>query len=453
MYLVELRPGKEELYRTGDELAAAIRSGDVDVHSRIYHRATSKWISVTLHPQYKAIVAARPAAAPARAPDPVDPMESHPLEHGNWTFFNDSADSLAGAHDPTESESNDKDDDSNPPWRRPLALSVTGGLLILGLQLAHSGPRPPWAETGEKPAAEIEVTPAAAPAPEPAQHPAASTVSLVSNRGTEVDVWAGSDADDEAPFVTTSGSSSSAGAVREPTPSPAPEVESAKPAKPALPAAPRFRPKLLSEVLARPTPAPTAASDALTLDGLMQRRAAAYDSTLARLASGMRVVRLNQLFAPARLSPSGGVTETRMSLAGVANFVRIYRQRQATIEREYQDTFSVASKDRSWSTSAMREWYAKPNMNENPTLAALTSSLLNGIDSLLGVLDDQAGTYKLDRNTIRFEDAGAKREYTVLRQRIMETVESAKAAGGRERPGPMSYLLQAIGTTRLPVAI
>ena len=61
MYLVELRPGKEELYRTGDELAAAIRNGDVDMHSRIYHRATSKWISVTLHPQYKAIVSERPA--------------------------------------------------------------------------------------------------------------------------------------------------------------------------------------------------------------------------------------------------------------------------------------------------------------------------------------------------------------------------------------------------------
>ena len=57
MYLVELRPGKEELYRTTEELAAAIRKGDVDGHSRIYHRATSKWISVTLHPQYKAIVA------------------------------------------------------------------------------------------------------------------------------------------------------------------------------------------------------------------------------------------------------------------------------------------------------------------------------------------------------------------------------------------------------------
>src|SRR3954454_10513108 len=88
MYLVELRPGKEELYRTGDELAAAIRSGDVDMHSRIYHRATSKWISVTLHPQYKAIVSER------SAPPPLPP-----LERSTWTFFNDSADELAGAND------------------------------------------------------------------------------------------------------------------------------------------------------------------------------------------------------------------------------------------------------------------------------------------------------------------------------------------------------------------
>ena len=53
MYLVELRPGKEELYRTGDELAAAIRAGDVDKHSRIYHRATSKWTYLRIDPHDK----------------------------------------------------------------------------------------------------------------------------------------------------------------------------------------------------------------------------------------------------------------------------------------------------------------------------------------------------------------------------------------------------------------
>ena len=36
---------------------------------------------------------------------------------------------------------------------------------------------------------------------------------------------------------------------------------------------------------------------------------------------------------------------------------------------------------------------------------------------------------------------------------IMAAVDSAKAAGGAEQPGPMSYLLQAIGATRLPLAI
>src|SRR5689334_15922662 len=137
MYLVELRPGKEELYRTTEELAAAIRSGDVDAQSRIYHRATSKWISVTLHPQYKAIVAER-----TPPPAPMPPLRT------NWTFFNDSADSLAGANDPDHNDEKDgPGGDPNHPWRRPLALSITGGLLILGLQLAASGPKPPWAST------------------------------------------------------------------------------------------------------------------------------------------------------------------------------------------------------------------------------------------------------------------------------------------------------------------
>src|SRR5919106_4438959 len=66
MYLVELRPGKEELYRSSDELALAIRNGDVDARSRVYHRATAKWISITLHPQYRAIVAAAKDESSAR---------------------------------------------------------------------------------------------------------------------------------------------------------------------------------------------------------------------------------------------------------------------------------------------------------------------------------------------------------------------------------------------------
>jgi hypothetical protein len=53
MYLVELKPGKEEAFKSAEELAAAIRREEVNAQSRIFHRATSKWISITLHPVYK----------------------------------------------------------------------------------------------------------------------------------------------------------------------------------------------------------------------------------------------------------------------------------------------------------------------------------------------------------------------------------------------------------------
>src|SRR3954452_4236604 len=145
MYLVELRPGKEELYRSSDELALAIRSGDVDERSRVYHRATAKWISITLHPQYKAIVAAareEPANRPSR----------------RWTILGGGAQSAEPGHgDATASAAQQL-----YRWRRPLALGVAALLLLSGLQLAFSGPRPPWAGHQR----------IAAAAPRPAKRPA-----------------------------------------------------------------------------------------------------------------------------------------------------------------------------------------------------------------------------------------------------------------------------------------
>src|SRR5687767_2475114 len=106
MYLVELRPGKEELYRSSDELALAIRNGDVDARSRVYHRATAKWISITLHPQYKAIVAA--------AKDESVPRPSR----RSWGILGGSTDQAA---DTSQADST-KGSQLLPRWRRPLAL-------------------------------------------------------------------------------------------------------------------------------------------------------------------------------------------------------------------------------------------------------------------------------------------------------------------------------------------
>jgi hypothetical protein len=441
MYLVELRPGKEELYRTGDELAAAIRSGDVDIQSRIYHRATSKWISIAMHPQYKAIASER---HPVPAPLP-------PLERTSWTFFNAAAETLEGASDPEipgddTPESGRTEGGLTHPWRRPLALSVTGLLLLLGIELSSSAPRPPWS-------ARAAVTPAA-PSVRERVEPASTTSD---EQGREVVSLASSSQRYQSysqPDQADPEQGESFETARADIPAPG------APAKApfALPTAPAIRPKQLRDVL----PAQPAAHEhenaaphenAASIDTFIRQWRAAHDSARARLEGGMRVVRLTQLFGTSRLSPSGGVAETRMGIAGASNFIRVYRQQRATIEKEYQDSFTVASKRLGWSPTAMRRWYGRVVPKESPAMVELTSSLLSGVDSLLGVLDAQAGAYTITPRTIQFDDPAARESYSALRQRIAATVDSASVLVRADSNTPMGYLLQAIGTTRPPLEI
>ncbi|HKU60848.1 MAG TPA: hypothetical protein VJQ44_06490 [Gemmatimonadales bacterium] len=396
MYLVELRPGKEELYRSGDELAAAIRSGDVDGHSRIYHRATSKWISITLHPQYKAIVAERPAPAQPAA------------DRNNWTYLNAQSETLEGAA-PDEGAGELPSRDRLHPWRRSMALSITGLLLVLGIQVSFSGPRPPWTA---KPVP-VSIKPVSAPAP-------ASTSHVVSLAST---TW-------EAPAAA-----------------PAEQPAAPAAAAPLLPKAPKLRPKTLASLAAS-----TGSKDAEagTVDGLISGYESAYDSARGRLEAGMRVTRLDQLFAPARLMPNGGLTETRLGLAGAANFIRVYRQQEASIERQFQDSFTVMARDQKWSTKVARRWYSRPALKEPTALAAMTTTLVATVDSVLDVLDDQAGAYYFTEAGIRFEDAGATRRYGELRRHLTSLLEQTRNAGGAEAGTPMAHLLQAVGTTQLP---
>ena len=75
MYLVEIESGREALYDSVHALAAAIRRGEVGPESRIFHRTSSRWISITPHPVFK-------KAAAARASQPLPP-----LARSQWTFF------------------------------------------------------------------------------------------------------------------------------------------------------------------------------------------------------------------------------------------------------------------------------------------------------------------------------------------------------------------------------
>ncbi|MGH7579397.1 MAG: hypothetical protein ACREM9_04440 [Gemmatimonadales bacterium] len=75
MYLVELEAGREQLYQSVDALASAIRRGEIGPRSRIFHRTSSSWVSITVHPEYR-------KAAATLASEPLPP-----LSRNQWTFF------------------------------------------------------------------------------------------------------------------------------------------------------------------------------------------------------------------------------------------------------------------------------------------------------------------------------------------------------------------------------
>jgi hypothetical protein len=407
MYLVELKPGKEELYRSSDDLAIAIREGEVDARSRIYHRVTAKWISITLHPQYKAIVAGQGEEAPAR--------------RKVW--------GLLPSGIPVELSSTDRPTGSGTirqRWKRPIGFGVAGILLLLGIQLSSRGPRPPWADQRKPVAIGTAGTESSARLP-------------IRESVVRDEPEMGRPEDYDLDIVSLASTTGRAWPARAATL----DISAAP-----LPTAPRLRSKALRAALTVAEPVERAKDR--SVNGLLARYEAASDEAYARLQAGIRVARLDRLFGPGRLNPGGGVPQTRLSLAGAANFIRVYRQEQAGIEKVYQDSVSMMTKRYRWKQKEVRPWYTRTLRKENPSLVLLSNSLLAGIDSILGVLDSYAGAYKIRGSAIAFEDPAATQAYGALRKRIKEQVDAAVSAGGATSLGPTGLLLQAIGTSTLP---
>jgi hypothetical protein len=400
MYLVELRPGKEELYRSSDELALAIRNGEVDAGSRVYHRATAKWISITLHPQYKAIVAASKEGLPGR-----------PVRRG-WGILG------GGSGQNTAQLSSEQDPTSGPRlhrWRRPLALGITGLLLLSGIQLAFSGPRPPWTSKARVPSARPLKT-------------ASTPIRIVA----ETPVDEGEEQHQLASLASA--------------PALTPKVPARRSAA-LLPRAPRLRSRSLRDALA---PGLSKPGEAVSFEGVYARYQAAHDAARSRLETGLRVARVGRLFAAPRLSASGGVSDTRMSLAGAANFIRVFRREQATIDESYQDSVVQLAKQHGWTRAEVRNWYSRPSAKETPELELITNKLLASIDSVYAILTAQAGAYKVRGSAIAFEDPSAGQAYGAMRRQIKEQIDAAVSAGGATSSGPAGFLLRAVGTTSLP---
>ncbi len=75
MFVVEQGSGKDQVYASARELAAAIRRGELGAEARIYHRATAQWLPITVHPEYRRVTAER------------DRIASLQLRDRHWTFL------------------------------------------------------------------------------------------------------------------------------------------------------------------------------------------------------------------------------------------------------------------------------------------------------------------------------------------------------------------------------
>jgi zinc D-Ala-D-Ala dipeptidase len=83
-YLVEVTPGRQLVYRTPWALRAAMHDGTITADSRILHRATSSWVCITKHPEYRRYQAEislppwfdpSPVVEPEEAENPREPPE------------------------------------------------------------------------------------------------------------------------------------------------------------------------------------------------------------------------------------------------------------------------------------------------------------------------------------------------------------------------------------------
>jgi hypothetical protein len=103
MFLVEIEPGREQLFPSVAALAGAIKAGVIGPDSRIYHRASSSWVSITFHPEYRKAMAERQA----------EPLT--PLNRSQWTFFGTDSPTRQTVESPDADKSQPQTTETAPP--------------------------------------------------------------------------------------------------------------------------------------------------------------------------------------------------------------------------------------------------------------------------------------------------------------------------------------------------
>ena len=482
MYRIELAPGEEALFKSIDEMAAGIANGVISPKARIWHQTSAKWLPIEFHPHYKIALTKGPQSAP-RADYREAPAVAGPAAISTPPIFDQAPRPLFETPAP------------KPIFERPAPKPLLERPEPAPAEAADAPS--PYAPPSPKPlfekpaptefhlAADAQPAPVATLAPVPAERYeedlGSDYIEIHPPRGRGR-TWTVGAAAAAAIVLLGGGAAFSAfRSSRTPAPRPATPV-SASPAsygaQPVVtPATPSFGSRTsrpLSDSVEvkidapagkitdapRITEAPKVSLGGLSLSDsdrpasdrpssvtptvLVAHYAAAYEAARADLDRGIGLANLGSIFDGARLAP-GQVAGGRSTIAGVANLVRVYRKRTATIEQTYRDSVNLLTRQIGWTPSQIAIWENRPTQLESPELAAMANALLDAMDGVLDVVGTNEGGYHVSGNSISFDDSAASRAYNTARRRL-----AGLAGSGADSGTPAGRLLKALGHSLPP---
>ena len=492
MYRIELAPGEEALFKSIDEMAAGIANGVISSKARIWHQTSAKWLPIEFHPHYKIALTKGPQTT-LRADYREAPSVAGPAAASTPPIFDQAPRPLFEPPtakpivEPPAPKSLFEPPTPKSIFERPATAPSAAAPAAAPSPFAPPSAKPLF----EKPAPEYQLSPDAQPAPIAILAPAPSAESYEDLGSDYIEIhpprgrgrtWTVGAAAAVAIVVLGGGAAFSAfRSSRTPAPRPATPVAPSPASYGAQPVVTPATPSFGSRT-SRPasdtadaktdvpsgkiadaphiTEAPKVSLSSLSLSDsdrpasdrpssvtpavLVAHYASAYDGARAELDRGIQLANLGSIFAAARLVP-GQVGSARTTIAGVANLVRVYRKRSATIEQTYRDSVNLLTRQIGWSPSQIAIWEKRPTQLESPELAAMANALLDAMDGVLEVISTNEGGYQISGSTISFDDAGATRAYSAARRRL-----AGLAGSGADSGTPAGRLLRALGRALPP---
>jgi hypothetical protein len=448
MYRIRLASGEQAVYKTVEELAAAVSSGVVSPTAEVFHKAANRWLPINTHPDYRAVVTdKRPALPETPAEVPL------PQRHTPHTRKSDASDldklELLDPQPEPEPAPPPPPPEPTVPEPAPARLSNSQPTMEAVPDLVAMSEQEAQSQL-----------------PELVSRPRRPTLLIALSAGTLVTAAAiaavllskGPEPKPRAPAATSpeeAGMESSSGAPRADSATapavasqPTPKASSKAPATPLPSAKPRTDTVAVvypapSKPLApqRTPPAPAAQPGKVTsrLGSSVNRLPSyyeAYADARAEMDESLAYVDFRRVFAPTRFSSPDSIRAARRMVSAAGNILRVYRGREVMLEQTYRPG----------------EPEGKGSLREPFEVAEASRGLLADVDSLFAILVAQEGELRFKDNLLQFQNAHAAQAYNQVRREILQTLSYLGDPAESADRVTMPRLLRGFGTDRPPPA-